>query len=500
MLQITDLTKRFAGVQALNGVSLSAAPGRIHALLGENGAGKSTLLKCLSGVHLPDAGEMRLDGAPYRPDGPRAAEAAGLRIVHQELNLVPGFTAVENVFVGRRYPRRGPAIDRRAMKARVAAAARSLAPDLPLDLPARQLSTGQCQLVEILRALAEEARLLVFDEPTASLSQAEAETLHGVLRKLANAGRAIIFVSHRMDEVFALGDDYTVLRNGRSVGSGRLGNTDRAGIIALMAGKASQEEAPATPARPGAPALAVEQGRVAPHRPAFDLIARQGEIIGLYGLVGSGRSSLLASLWGANPAFSGKVSINGRPAGARGIARRIEAACAYVPEDRRRSGLVMSHSIHDNVILPHLREFRGLPLLLSPRRIRAGVARILDRFRVDYRRTRDRISTLSGGNQQKVMIGRWIRDDTRLLLLDEPTRGVDVGSKAEIHALCRKLAEGGACVVFATSDLEELFQLAGRVLVMAHGAIVLDRPAALVSRRAVLQAAFAETPGGEAAS
>lgn len=491
-LEITGLKKHFGGAHALDGVDLKVAPGRIHALLGENGAGKSSLLKCLSGVYQPDGGAMQLDGVSYSPGDPRAAEAAGLRFVHQELNLVPGFTAAENAFVGRRYPRRFGLIDRQAMHCRLAAIRDRLGIALPLDVPVRHLSVGQCQLVEILRALMDEARILVLDEPTASLSESEADILRKVVVTLAQAGCAVIFVSHRMEEVFELAQDYTVLRNGLTVGQGLIAETTPDAVVAMMAGDAQLRDALPPPARRAEKLLDLDGFSPSPEHGSLQLSAHGGEIIGLYGIVGSGRSSLLKALWGAMPRASGRLSLAGRPLPPAGIPSRIRARVAFAPEDRRGSGLVINHSILDNAALPRLSDGRavaGLPFLSWPA-LRRNAGAMLERLAVRYGRLTDRIATLSGGNQQKVLIGRWFRPGLRLFLLDEPTRGVDVRSKAEIHALCRQLAGDGTLILFATSDIEELFALAGRIVVMAKGEIVLDAPTAGLTRQQVLAATF----------
>jgi ABC-type sugar transport system ATPase subunit len=495
MLEVEGLKKRFGGVAALDGVELRVAAGRVHALLGENGAGKSTLLKCLSGVYQPDAGTVALAGQPFAPANPAESEAAGLRFVHQELNLVPGFTAYENAFVGRRYPRRGSLIDWRTMRARFAEVRDRHGLDIDIDVPVSRLSVAKCQIVEILRALMDEARVLVLDEPTASLSEKEAATLQGIVRRLASHGCAVIFVSHRLDEVFAIADDYTVLRNGRTVGAGRLADIDRAGIVRLMAGGELRQERADEPAAGGMPLLELSAYRPSPMREPIDLTIHRGEIVGLYGVVGSGRSSLMKSIWGANPLARGGLVLDDTRLPNTGISQRIQVGIAYVPEDRRTRGLVMHHSILDNVLLPRLslnRLLRRLPIV-SWRSARRGTRALLAEHNVKYGRLGDRISTLSGGNQQKLMIGRWVQPTCRLFLLDEPTRGVDVRSKAEIHASCRRLASQGAAVMFVTSDLEELLMLAQRVLVMAHGRITLDAANRELSREAIVHAAF-ETP------
>ncbi|MCT7378319.1 sugar ABC transporter ATP-binding protein [Chelativorans salis] len=491
MLEIEELRKRFGGVTALDSARMRVAAGRVHALLGENGAGKSTLLKCLSGVDRPDGGTMRIGGYAYAPADPHAAEDAGLRFVHQELNLVPSFTAYENAFVGRRYPRRLGLVGWREMRARFAEVRDRHGMELDIDVPVGRLSTAKCQIVGILRALMDEARVLVLDEPTASLSEGEAKTLRKIVRGLADHGCAVIFVSHRLDEVFAVADDYTVLRNGRTVGEGSLSDETRDQIIALMAGEEFKHERAAL-TRTGAPLLKLSGFTPAYFRPPLDLTVNAGEIVGLYGVIGSGRSSLLASIWGANSLARGEIRIKERALPAAGIAERIAAGVAYVPEDRRNRGLVMHHSVLDNAVLPRLSLYRAASKLPVPswRAARRGIRRLLADGNVKYGKLSDRVSTLSGGNQQKVMIGRWFTDEAWLFLLDEPTRGVDVRSKAEIHSMCLRLAEDGGAVLFVTSDIEELLMLAGRVLVMAHGRITLDAPNHAVTRQSILDATF----------
>jgi ribose transport system ATP-binding protein len=498
MLEIEALSKAFGGIRALDGVDMHVAAGRVHALLGENGAGKSTLLKCISGVHRADGGRMRFAGAAYRPANPRAAETAGLRSVHQEMSLVPGFTAYENAYVGKPYPRRFGRVDWRAMRTRFASLRDAHGLDLDIDVPVGRLSVARCQIAEILRALMDDARVLVLDEPTASLSGDEAAILRRIIQDLAGHGCAIILVSHRLDEVFAVADDYTVLRNGRSVGSGRVSEISRDGIVALMAGEAFRHARHDDARQIGRPVLELSSFRVSPARATLDLTVRTGEIVGLYGVVGSGRSSLLQAIWGAGIVAQGGIRIAGAPLPVTGIESRIRAGVAYVSEDRRNTGLVMHHPILDNAMLPRLSRYRVAPRLpiVSWRAARTGVTGALSRLNVKYGRLGDRISTLSGGNQQKIMIGRWFGAPLTLFLLDEPTRGVDVRSKAEIHRLCNRLAAEDAAVVFATSDLEELLMLATRVVVMAEGAVTLDAPNRALTRQSIIDATFrAPVPG-----
>ncbi|OLP55663.1 hypothetical protein BJF92_08325 [Rhizobium rhizosphaerae] len=493
LLSIRGLEKRFSGARALAGADLEVAAGSVHGLLGENGAGKSTLIKALSGLVRPDAGTIRLDGTPVTIDGVAEAEALGFRFIHQELSLVPHFTAVENAFVGRRYPRRGPFIDRRAMAQAIAEVARDIAPDLPLDVPAARLTTGQKQLVEIIRALTgAPARLVVMDEPTASLSDGEARRLHQAVRRLSARGVAVIFISHRLDEVMALCDRFTVLRNGATAGSGAISEIDRPGLVRLMSGREELAAAPrAVPAQSPA-VLTVSALPFGPGEERISFAIRSGEILGLYGLVGAGRSSLMKIVWGARGHDEGEIRLDGRRLRPGSIGDRIAAGGAYVPEDRRHEGLITSRSIAENLAIADLTAVRlqpGLPLTGLGALKRRALA-IQAALAVKMGSPFDRPLTLSGGNQQKLLFGRWFGRPIRLLILDEPTRGVDVGAKAEIHALARRFAEAGAAVLMTTSDMDELLALSSRVLVLAGGRITAELDGAALTPARIIDAAF----------
>lgn len=494
LLEVRALQKRFDGIRALDGVDLSVGAGSVHGLLGENGAGKSTLIKTLSGLVVPDGGEILVDGRPCQIASVRAAEEMGFRFIHQELSLVPHFDVVENCFVGRPYPRRGPFVDRAAMRAQVEKAAALIAPDLALDRPVGQMTTGQKQMVEIIRALMTTgARMIVMDEPTASLSDGEARRLHRAIRRLTDQGVAVIFISHRLEEVLAICDRYTVLRNGRTTGSGAIAGIDRQGLIRLMTGSDHPEARRLASAAPGKPVLQVADLPFGPPGTTLSLEIREGEILGLYGLVGAGRSSLIKQIWGARRHEGGRIALDGFALAPGRIGQRIAQGGAYVPEDRRGEGLITSRAIAENLAIADLAQVRATPALplTSRRRLAERGERIRSQLAVKMGRVWDGPLTLSGGNQQKLLFGRWFGRRIRLLILDEPSRGVDIGAKGEIHAIARRMAEEGAAVLMVTSDMDELLTLSDRVMVMAGGRITAELAGDAITPAAVVAAAFA---------
>ena len=474
-LEVIGLAKCFGATRALADASFAVGLGTVHGLVGENGAGKSTLIKCLAGLHRPDAGTVRLGGTAVRLDGPQAAAAQGLSFVHQELSLVPFFDAAENAFLGRPHPTRLGLVDRPAMRRALAAALADIAPDLRLDRPVKHLTIGERQIVEIGRALLGSPRLIVMDEPTAALGAEETARLHAIVHRLAASGAAVLYISHRLADVLALCSRITVLRDGATVFDGATASLDHDRLVALMSGggAVSVPVGAAISANKGRPAaLAIEALRLRPGRDPVELALAPGEIVGLYGLVGAGRSRLLKSIWGARRASSGRVSVAGRPLPPHSIRAALAAGLAYVPEDRRTEGLVPGLPVARNLSLPHLRTFRAWPWLPwpSPDREVGFAADVGRRLAIRFATPRQRVGALSGGNQQKVLVGRWLRYAPTVLLLDEPTRGIDVRTKADLHAALRQFAAQGVAILFATSDLEELLALSDRIGLLQDGA------------------------------
>jgi len=491
MLQMTGISKRFGATQALREVSFSARAGEVLALIGENGAGKSTLMKILSGAHLPDAGRMELNGRPYSPRSPHAARLAGVAMIYQELNLAPDLSVEDNILLGQEQRRFG-FLNRGSGRRLVGEALELLGrPDLPLARPVRTLSIGAQQLVEIARALVFDARLIVFDEPTSSLTQHDAEHLFEVIRKLKSSGRAIIYISHFLEEIRAVCDHFVVLRDGQVVGNGSLADTSEAEIVRLMVGRNVDQLFPQIEHQPGEVVLDIEKlsGDEAPTDVSLQL--RRGEILGLAGLVGAGRTELLRALFGLDPVQSGSISVAARkirPA----PKSAIRAGLGFVSEDRKSEGLAQDRSIADNMTLSYLKPYsRGGWLNLRRRRQAAG--KWMERLQIKALSLQQPIASLSGGNQQKVALARALHQDADVLLLDEPTRGIDVGTKVEIYRLIGELAAAGKAIIFVSSYLPELLAVCDRVGVMSRGRLRQVRPAFQWSEESLMHLAT----GGE---
>jgi len=475
LLTATRISKRFGATQALDNVSLSAERGRVLALIGENGAGKSTLMKILSGAYRPDSGTLTLDAKPFAPSGPLAARQAGVAMIYQELNLAPHLSVEDNIMLGRETSSWG-VVRRSQQQPRVRQALEWLGhPDLSPQAIAGELSVGAQQLVEIARALVHDAKLIVFDEPTSSLTHRDTQRLFDVIRRLKATGLGVIYISHFLEEVRTICDDFAVLRDGRSVGSGELAGVTEDQIIALMVGRNVQDLFPHVPHTPGEPILSLRQlsGQRYPREVSLEL--RRGEILGLAGLVGAGRTELVRCLFGLDAVRSGQVKVANLALHA-GPRERIRAGLGMVSEDRKGEGLAQSRSIADNLTYSRLAPYsRWGWLNLSHRR--AAVDRWMQQMHVKARSQEQTVQELSGGNQQKVALARILHQQADVLLLDEPTRGIDVGTKAEIYRLMGDLAAQGKAVLFVSSYLTELLAVCDRIGVMSRGQLKEIRPA-----------------------
>ncbi|KWI60773.1 L-arabinose transporter ATP-binding protein [Burkholderia pseudomultivorans] len=471
VLALDGITVTFPGVRALDAVSLSVRAGEVHGLMGENGAGKSTLLKVLSGVNQPQAGTLTLNGAVQRFASTRAALEAGIAIIYQELHLVPELTVAENLMLGQ-LPSRLGVVDERALAARALDALERLGEHIEPDIPVKYLSIGQRQMIEIGKALMRDARVIAFDEPTSSLSARETTQLFRIIRALRADGRAIIYVTHRMEEVDALCDRVTVFRDGRRIETFEsVAELDRDRLIGCMVGRPI-EDVYGYRSRAAGDVLIEAKGLVGPGlSEPVSFAARRGEIVGFFGLVGAGRSELMKLLYGAARASAGHVELKGRRVAFASPRDAVRAGIALCPEDRKHEGIVAIASVADNLNISARRHFSPARMLLAPRQERELAQRYIERLAIKTRDGDTPIGALSGGNQQKVVLARWLAERIDVFLMDEPTRGIDVGARAEIYNLFYELADAGRTVILVSSDLAEVIGVSDRIVVMKEGRI-----------------------------
>ena len=501
LLTVRDLRKSFGGIHALDGVSFDLTAGEVHALVGENGAGKSTLIKVLSGVHMFDAGVIEMNGASYQPASPNAAKLAGIQVVHQEFNLLNDLSVAENISIEALPRTKLGLLDRAEMnrRARTALDAIGLS-DVDVTAPVRSLGIAHRQLIEIARALQSESRILILDEPTATLTERETDRLFDIVLSIKAKGVTVVFVSHHLDEVFGICDRVTVFRNGHTIATEEIANVTPADVVRYMVGHtlADDDHAAPGPDDTAEVALAV-RGLITTASASdtnegisFDL--RNGEILGIAGLVGAGRTEVLRAIFGADARVAGELTKNGTPIDIKGPRDAIAAGIGFVTEDRKDEGLILDMPIAANATLVDLSSVsrKGLLDFAAERHLATqGGARL----KLKYGKLADAVSSLSGGNQQKVVLAKWLACHPDVLLLDEPTRGVDVGAKAEIYGILRDLAAQGMSMIVVSSELPELITLTDRVLVMAGHRIegVLNR--ADYSQERILQLAYGqETP------
>lgn len=463
-LRMQGVHKRFGATIALAGVDLEVRGGEVLALVGENGAGKSTLMKVLSGAHLPDEGDMWLDGQPYRPQNPMDARRAGVAMIYQELSLARHLTVMENILLGME-PTAGPFLRWGEIRRRAAEALAQLGrPDIAPDTPVSRLSVAEQQLVEIARAIAIGCRVLVLDEPTSSLTKRDIACLFDLVRRLKAQGHAIVYISHFLEEVKEITDRFTVLRDGQSVGGGMTADASTDQIIALMVGRTVDELYPRSKRRPGEAILEIEGLCGAPKPQSASLKLHRGEVLGIAGLVGAGRTELLRTLFGLDAVRAGRVRI-GAFTGSGTPNQRWAQGMGMVSEDRKAEGLALNLSIADNLTLSRLDPFT------SPGAQAASSGRWIERLAIKCRTPRQPVGDLSGGNQQKVAVARLLHHDVDVLLLDEPTRGIDVGSKAQIYQVIDELACSGKAVLMVSSYLPELMGVCDRIAVMCRGVL-----------------------------
>ncbi len=488
MLRLSEIRKSYGATRALKSVSLEIAPGEVHALIGENGAGKSTLVKILSGAIRADAGSMALAGQPYRPEGPHDARLKGVAMIYQELNLALHLTVEENILLGAE-PARWGWIDRRASRARAQSALAQLGHGgLRLDRPAGEFTIAEQQVIEIARALLIQPKVLIMDEPTSSLTQADAEKLFSVILRLRDQGVSVIYISHFLEECRRVADRFTVLKDGETVGSGAMREASLDRIIALMTGRNMGELYPQTRHALGSSVLETRAAARAPRLRPASFTLRAGEIFGFAGLIGAGRTDLLRVIFGLDGLDAGEVLVLGAPAGRRAPEKSWRNGLGFLSENRKEEGLMLNRSIADNLTLTKLGAYGRLGWVEDGRQ-QAAAGRWIERLEVKCRDGAQAIGQLSGGNQQKIALARLLEHPARIFLLDEPTRGIDVGSKAQIYRLIADLAAAGKSVVLVSSYLPELLGLCDTIGVMCRGSLAAIKPRAQWTETEIMRVA-----------
>ncbi|MFF0107365.1 sugar ABC transporter ATP-binding protein [Streptomyces hirsutus] len=506
VLAVRGLSKTFPGVRALDDVDLTLHPGEVHALIGENGAGKSTLIKLLTGVHRPDAGDIVFQGRDVSFATPLEAQKAGISTIYQEVNLIPLLSVARNLFLGREPRTRFGLLDFARMHKEAEETLRAYGVRVDVRLPLRALGVGAQQMVALARAVATEARVVIMDEPTSSLEPREVETLFSVIRRLRDDGIAVVYVSHRLDELYAVCDTVTVLRDGRRVHHGRLADLGRLSLVSTMLGRELGEvreegltkftgDHHAAGTRP----VLEARDLTVPHRlRGVSVTIRPGEVVGLGGLLGSGRTETAKAISGALAMSSGRVVVAGVPLRGGSTPAAIRAGVSLLPEDRKSEGIVPGLSVRENIalaVLPRLSRFG----LVSEARVDRVVDTFIERLRIKASSPHQKVGELSGGNQQKVLLARWLAMNPKVLLLDEPTRGIDVGAKAEVQKLVDELAEDGLAVLLISSDLEELIEGSDRVVVLKDGAVVGELAGDEVTEDTLMRTIAGHAPAGHTA-
>lgn len=474
VVRLRKVSKGFPGVQALEDVDLDLAPGKVHALLGENGAGKSTLIKVLSGVYRPDAGAVEIEGDDVVLEGPAQAQELGIATIHQELLQFPDLSVAENIFLGHPPMRSMRRIDWRGMRERARELLDQLgAFDIGVDTPVGSLSVGNRQRVEIAKAMSLSARVLVMDEPTAALTDHDVTTLFETVRLLCQRGVSVAYITHRLDEVFEIADHVTVLRDGRRIATSDVADTDTDALVNWMVGRSIDVLYPGGEGKPGEVVLELRKLRRFSTSPEVSFTVRSGEIVGLAGLVGAGRSELAQAIFGIEPCFAGELLVSGEKVSIRSPEEARAHGIAYIPEDRGIQGLVKPMTVRENATMAILDQVSRA--MVIDRRAEAKVADgIIDRFGVRTPSAAQVVGRLSGGNQQKIVIGKWLATKPKVLIMDEPTRGIDIGAKSEIHRLMTDLTAGGMAVLMISSDLPEVIGMSDRVVVMASDKVVAE--------------------------
>lgn len=469
-LAVKGLTKRYPGVVALDGIGMEILPGEVHALVGENGAGKSTFIKCVTGAIKPDEGEIQICGTTYTHLNPNEAIGLGVSAIYQEFNLVPYLTVAENIMLGR-YPGKGGIVDHKTLRAQAAAIVEELGVPIDIDAKVSSLTVGFQQLVEIAKAVSREAKLIIMDEPSAALTSNEIEYLFKIVQRLRKKGVSILYISHRLEEIFEICDRVTVFRDGHYVTTVNINDTDTAELIRLMVNREIVNIYPHTPQTVGEVALEVENLRT-PLLRDISFCVRTGEILGFSGLVGSGRTEIMRAIFGADPYESGTFRLFGKPYKPCSPEKAIANGIGYISEDRKKEGLLMSRSITENTIAASLKKVSDPVGIINDKFAREEADKICDRLGVKAPSYQQLVRNLSGGNQQKVVIAKWLFSDCSVIIFDEPTRGIDVGAKREIYVLMDELARDGKAIIMVSSDMPEMLGMADRIVIMHEGKLM----------------------------
>ncbi|MGE4318746.1 MAG: sugar ABC transporter ATP-binding protein [Deferribacterales bacterium] len=470
LLEMKNICKEFPGVKALDNVSLSIPAGEVLALLGENGAGKSTLMKILSGVYTKDSGEILYNGKPFTVKDPKDAQKKGIAIIHQELNLIPELTVGENIFLGREPVNFYKKIKYSEMNAEAEKYLKRLGMDIKPSVKVGSLSVGQAQMVEIAKALSMNARIIIMDEPTDALTDVETENLYSVIRELKAEGRAIVYISHKLSEVFDVCDRAAILRDGTFVTSQPVSELTEESIIQLMVGRPIHDRYPASGA-PGTDVVFQAQGLTNHRVKDVSFSVKRGEILGVAGLMGSGRSEVAKSIFGAMPLDSGSIVLDGKPLKINHPSSAIDNGISYVSEDRKQLGLILGMSVKENITLPALKRFQNMFRHVSAEKEIQVSEEYINKMSIKTTGPSQKVLNLSGGNQQKVAIGKGLVTAPKVLILDEPTRGVDVGAKKEIYELINDLKKNGIAIILISSEMPEVMGMSDRILVMSGGSV-----------------------------
>jgi len=490
LLELSGIVKSFGPIKVLKEIGFDVRAGEVHALLGENGAGKSTLVKIIAGVIPADEGEVRLDGKQVRFASPREAAAAGIATVYQELLLFPDLTVAENIYLGHAPKTRWGTLDWPAMRAGARALLDSLdSPDLDVDALVGKLSVANRQRVEIAKALSHDAKLVIMDEPTAALADADAHRLMDIVRRLRDRGVGIIYVSHRLPEIFALADRVTVLRDGEYVGTVDAATTGMATIIGMMVGRTISDERLVGASEPGEVALDVRRLECGPLVRDVSFSVRRGEILGFAGLMGAGRTEVARAVFGADRLQSGEIFVHGKRCAVRTPEHAVAAGIGYLSEDRKRFGLALGMDVEANVVMSNLSRYLSFAGFLKSKPMRRAAEKFIRLLNIRTPSAAQEVRLLSGGNQQKVVVAKWLDRDCDILFFDEPTRGIDVGAKSEIYKLLRTLADQGKAIVMISSELPEILRMSDRIIVMCEGRITGELAAEQATQERIMELA-----------